>query len=294
MDFTGILTNTSAPSATPQLWLYATVFITITAIEMRHYPGPRGQRWRHRAFNLSLLVAVLPAQILMSALTALASVWVVGHGWGLVALVPHHMAWIGVALLLLGLDLGEYTYHRCMHRFPLLWRFHQVHHCDHALDASTTLREHPGETVVRNSFGILWVVLLGVPLQVLALRQLAMTVSNLCAHSDLTLPPQVERAIGWLLITPNQHRVHHHHKLPYTDSNFGDILSIWDRLLGTRRVLSRDQVCVGLDTQPQVNAQTSLTELLRLPFAPKPLPAAFDPGAFDDAAKLNDAAPETA
>jgi sterol desaturase/sphingolipid hydroxylase (fatty acid hydroxylase superfamily) len=50
----------------------------------------------------------------------------------------------------------------------------------------------------------------------------------------LTLHYQKRDTImSYLIVSPDMHKVHHHYKLPYTDSNYGNIFSVWDRLFGT-------------------------------------------------------------
>ena len=62
------------------------------------------------------------------------------------------------------------------------------------------------------------------------------------------------------------HKVHHHNLLPYTDANYGNIFSIWDRLLGTYMHLDRDKIVYGVDTFPDEAINSSLKELLKQPF----------------------------
>jgi sterol desaturase/sphingolipid hydroxylase (fatty acid hydroxylase superfamily) len=109
------------------------------------------------------------------------------------------------------------------------------------------VREHPGETFVRNCFLIVYVVLCGASIEVLILRQTAQTVANLCSHTALRLPPRTARVVGWLFITPNLHHAHHHFMLPTTNRNYGDVFSIWDRVLGTFTNLAREDTVFGLN-----------------------------------------------
>lgn len=62
------------------------------------------------------------------------------------------------------------------------------------------------------------------------------------------------------------HKVHHHYRLPYTDSNYGNIFSIWDRLFGTYLELDRTKIVYGVDTFPDEVKNSSLKELLKQPF----------------------------
>lgn len=62
------------------------------------------------------------------------------------------------------------------------------------------------------------------------------------------------------------HKVHHHYKLPFTDSNYGNIFSIWDRIFGTYMELDRNKIVYGVDTFPDEAKNSSLKELLKQPF----------------------------
>ncbi len=193
--------------------------------------------------------------------------WTAHHHWGLVRLLPvdgHPL--LGFALSFLLLDLLEYVYHVLMHRYSYLWRFHAVHHADPALDVSTVLREHPGETAIRLAFLLVWVFVSGITFWALMARQFVQIVSNVAAHAHLRLPEQFDQVLSWVLVTPNVHHVHHHRSQPYTDSNYGDVLSIWDRLFGTFRQMKTSEIVFGLDTVNEPLDGVSFGHLLAQPF----------------------------
>ena len=52
-------------------------------------------------------------------------------------------------------------------------------------------------------------------------------------HANIALPLWLEKSLALVLVTPNMHKFHHHFKRPWTDSNFGNIFSFWDRIFGT-------------------------------------------------------------
>lgn len=141
-----------------------------------------------------------------------------------------------------------------------------VHHTDLDIDVSTTVREHPGETCVRVCFLMLWVFVSGASIGVLVLRQTVQTVANIFAHSKIRFPEKIEKAVGLVFITPNLHHVHHHYQLPYTDSNYGDVLSIWDRLFGTLRELTTQNTVFGLDVYFDAEDCNSYRKTLKAPF----------------------------
>ena len=191
--------------------------------------------------------------------------WATTHDWGMTSLLPAS-PWVKYGLVFLALDLLDYVYHRTMHFLPGLWRFHLVHHTDQVVDASTTVREHPGETLIRGGFLVLWTFILGASFEVLLLRQAAETVSAILAHSALRLPPRAARLLGTVFITPNLHHVHHHFELPYTDCNYGGVFSFWDRLFGTFAELDEDETIFGLDTHMAANETQDFGVLIKMPF----------------------------
>ena len=139
-----------------------------------------------------------------------------------------------------------------MHKVKKIWRFHAVHHSDVVLNVSTSLREHPVETVIRLSQYMAVSLFLGPMLWILALHQFVQIASKIIIHSNFRLPDKLDKYLSYLVITPNMHHVHHHFKQPYTDSNYGDLFSIWDRMFGTFTYLSKEQVQFGLDEVDQL------------------------------------------
>ena len=228
--------------------------------------NPARKNLRARINALFALTA-LPLQIAMAVLFMALAAWVTDHRWGLLFLLPgSDDPWIKYGLMFVVLDFLDYVYHRAMHHIPCLWRFHLVHHTDQAIDASTTVREHPGETVVRNGFLMLWIATCGASVEILVLRQAVESVANILAHTSFRLSRHPANILGWLLITPNLHHVHHHSAQPYTDSNYGDVFSIWDRLFGTFANLAVEDIEFGLDSHINPLADDTYLRALAMPF----------------------------
>jgi sterol desaturase/sphingolipid hydroxylase (fatty acid hydroxylase superfamily) len=93
-----------------------------------------------------------------------------------------------------------------------------------------------------------------------------LVLSTAFTHANIRLPKQVDNILGYVLISPNMHKVHHHWKQPFTDSNYGAILSIWDRLLGTFKKLDPSQIRYGLDRYYPNEKDEDFAELLKSPF----------------------------
>ncbi|RZK89711.1 MAG: sterol desaturase family protein [Methylobacterium sp.] len=254
-----------------QAGLFGGVITATWWIEARRLGHEGGRKQRRTRTNALFVLCALPLQLMMAGLCVQAALWSADQGWGLLRLLPwHDSGWVKYGLMFLLLDLLDWVYHYLMHHVPVLWRFHLVHHTDQAIDVSTTVREHPGETVARNGFLIGWVLLTGASLELLVLRQTVETVSNILAHTTFRLRAGPDRVLGWLLITPNLHHVHHHRLQPYTDRNFGDVFSLWDRLFGTYAALPREAVVFGLDTHADPAGDDGFVRALAMPFDLKP------------------------
>ncbi len=254
-----------------QILIFAGCVSLLWAIEHVLIALPEGAKLRHTSLNALFVLTALPIELVLSVLALGAAHWSASHHFGLVWLFPApENPWLRYGLVFVLLDLGDYIYHRFMHHTPWLWRFHLVHHTDQVVDSSTTVREHPGETIVRGLFLVFWTLLLGASYEVLLLRQAAETVSAVLAHSAVRLPGRLAHWLGFVVVTPNLHHVHHHYVLPYTDRNFGGVLSIWDRLFGTFAELEQEACVFGLDTHMEADACEHFSTLIGIPFGGDP------------------------
>lgn len=211
----------------------AALFVALTAVEtlrplVRRPVESRGRLLTN--FGLGLLSfglgALLPLSVPGAALLA------GRNGWGLLNLA-NLPAWLEASVTVLAVSLAHYLFHRAAHAWPLLWRVHRVHHADTAVDLSTTLRNHPLELLVVAPWLCVVALALGLSAPVLAAYQVVALGFGLWGHANLRLPEPVDRALRLVLVTPPMHHVHHSTDARETDSNFGDILSLWDRLFGT-------------------------------------------------------------
>jgi sterol desaturase/sphingolipid hydroxylase (fatty acid hydroxylase superfamily) len=141
--------------------------------------------------------------------------------------------WTGLLFDVLILDCWIYFWHRVNHEVPFLWRFHEVHHLDENLDASSALRFHFGEVVLSSLVRALVIILLGVPLSSVIVFEMLVTMAAIFHHSNIRLPHHIEKMLSLIIVTPSIHWVHHHALRSDTDSNYSTILSIWDRLFGS-------------------------------------------------------------
>jgi sterol desaturase/sphingolipid hydroxylase (fatty acid hydroxylase superfamily) len=159
----------------------------------------------------------------------------------------HLPAWASAFLAFVLLDYTLWIWHLLNHRVPLLWRFHAAHHVDLDLDASTALRFHPGELLLSVPFRALQVAVIGVDVPVLLAWEAALLVATEFHHSNLRLPLKLERVLRALFVTPRMHGIHHSIAPREVNSNFGTLLTAWDRLHRTfvHGVRQRD-IVIGL------------------------------------------------
>ncbi|MCA0233125.1 sterol desaturase family protein [Runella sp. MFBS21] len=225
------------------------------------------KKWNHAITNSLFSLTDAPIQFILGIALTYTSTWVTSHEWGLIHELPLRSSMSQFVVVFILLDLLEYIYHILMHKVKILWMFHLVHHSDRVVDTSTVLREHPFETAIRLSFLIFWVLITGAGFWMILARQFIQVISNVFAHANFRLPERVDKIVSWVFITPNAHHVHHHFQLPYTDSNYGDVLSVWDRLFGTFRRMDAAKVVFGVDTHLESKENAVFQKLLTMPFS---------------------------
>lgn len=207
----------------------------------------RSQRWITHAlfFVTNAFVGRLLALII--AIPAAAQ-WSSINGFGLFHQIDLPW-WAETLALFVLLDFAVWLQHLAMHRYPLLWRMHKVHHVDRDLDVSTALRFHPFELVVSTVYKSAWVALLGAPVMVVLAFEAWLNANAMFNHSNIAVPRWLDRLIRPFLVTPDMHLVHHSTLPDEQQRNFGFALTLWDRLCGTyadESVLGRDAQPVGL------------------------------------------------
>ncbi len=189
------------------------------------------------------------------------------NGFGIINWLPKMPLWLYVLLGVMLLDLiGAYTAHWVEHKVKPLWMVHLVHHSDHNVDTTTANRHHPLESLIRYAFTLAGVVIVGAPIGIIMLYQSLSVVFSQFNHANIRLPKKVDNAISWFIVSPDMHKVHHHYQLPYTDSNYGNIFSIWDRLFGTYMSMDPKNIVYGVDTFPYEKENSSIKGLLKQPF----------------------------
>ena len=273
MEFTAIESFVLEREAVLRLSCFAAVFVVMCLWEIAAPRRPLSvsklQRWTHNIgllFLNSLVLRVLfPTAAVGIAYTAAES------GWGLFNRVdlPY---WLEVLVAVLLLDLAIYLQHMLMHRVPLLWRLHRVHHADLDIDMTTGSRFHTLEIIV--SMLIKWavIVLLGPALLAVLIFETLLNGMAVFNHANVRLPGTIDRLLRLLLITPDVHRVHHSILRHETNSNYGFNLSIWDRAFGTyidQPEKGHSAMTIGIPEFRDPEQVDRLPGMLTLPFVGK-------------------------
>ena len=234
-------------------------------------------KWKHAIPNLFFTLTTIIINFLLAFLLLNISDIVASNNFGLLNWLPILPIWINVFLGILFLDLiGAYLPHWLEHKIKPLWMIHLVHHSDHHVDTTTANRHHPLESLIRFTFTLIGVLIVGANIGIVMLYQSISLISTQFNHANIKLPKKVDLFLSYFFVSPDMHKTHHHYRLPFTDSNFGNIFSIWDRLFGTYKAFSREKLIYGVDVFFDENANGKIETLLKQPFQPYSKPT-FSP-----------------
>lgn len=222
---------------------------------------------RHAGINLFLNALFVVIGLGFAGILVWSSDWATTQGFGVLQWIDMPL-WAQAVVGVMLLDFfGAYLIHWIEHKVVFMWRFHLVHHSDTHVDVTTGLRHHPGEAVFRMVFTIIGVVVVGAPIWIIFLYQSISALFAHLTHANISMPKKIDRALSWVFITPLMHKVHHHYTQPYTDTNYGNIFAVWDRLFGTfAEVEDSSQIKYGIDTHMDPKENDNLGNLLRIPF----------------------------
>jgi len=241
------------------------------------YAG-REQRVRHGLRNGTLAVTSGAISAALAPLAVFAIQLAERHELGLARWVDQAAGDGWFAVMLAGIvgfvlfDLWMYVWHRANHEIAFLWRFHQVHHTDTAMDATTALRFHPGEMLISSLLNPLIFIGLGMGLAAVTVYKSVMIAIILFHHSNVRVPQQLDTALRRLIVPPSMHRVHHSKVPSETNTNYGTVFSFWDRLFRSFRLRADlHAISFGTGHHDSVRWQTPL-RLFALPLKPAATP----------------------
>jgi sterol desaturase/sphingolipid hydroxylase (fatty acid hydroxylase superfamily) len=246
------------------LAVMAVVALIETAIPLQ---ARRRANRTHLGPNLALTGMTFATNIVFNAALVMLLAWLQSKRFGLLSMFTlRPPVAVAVAVVVVGLDFSFYAAHVAMHKVPLFWRFHRVHHSDPAVDVTTTIRQHPGEGVIRYAFLAAFAFALGASPGAFGVYRAWSALNGLLEHANIRLPLWLDRALSLVTTWPNMHKVHHSRRAQETDTNYGNIFSLFDRLFGTFTPSDRGvHIAYGLDGFDDPATQTT-TGLLALPF----------------------------
>jgi sterol desaturase/sphingolipid hydroxylase (fatty acid hydroxylase superfamily) len=225
------------------------------------------KKWHHAGINIFLTLTTIVINFLLAFVLLKTADWTIATNFGILQWLPEMPLWIYGLIGLLLLDLiGAYLVHFVEHKTKLLWRFHLIHHTDTWIDTTTANRHHPGESIIRFTFTTLGVLIVGSPMWLVFLYQTLSVIATQFNHANIALPKKWDTIMSYLIVSPDMHKVHHHYKLPYTDSNYGNIFSVWDRLFGTFMSMPKEEIIYGVDSHMKTEEHNQLKNLLKIPF----------------------------
>jgi len=223
------------------------------------------QKWKHAKVNLVLLSTTILINVLFGLAIAGLFIWAEANNVGLLYLVDLPI-WLELLLGVMLLDLiAQYVVHFLLHKVSFMWKFHMVHHSDTKVDVTTGTRHHPGDYMFREIFATIAILIGGIPFAFYMVYRILTVLFTYWSHSNLNLPRAIDKTMSLIFITPNMHKFHHHFERPWTDSNFGNIFSLWDRAFGTFVYDDPKKIKYGLDVLEDKHSD-DLTYQLKVPF----------------------------
>jgi sterol desaturase/sphingolipid hydroxylase (fatty acid hydroxylase superfamily) len=228
----------------------------------------RADRLKHAATNGALTAIFVLTNAILSFGAAGVAGYAIRHGVGLSLAALR--GWEQMALGFIALDLCAYLAHVSMHHGALVWRLHRVHHSERTVDVTTAFRQHPGETAWRLGWNLVAIVVLGIPLWVVIISTTVAGLAAQIAHANIRFNDRLDRLVRVLFVTPHMHKAHHSRAQAQTNSNYANVLSIWDRIFGTYTgPLDFHSLHYGLDGIDDEQHQ-SCAALLGMPFETRP------------------------
>lgn len=205
------------------------------------------KKWKHDGINLVFFSIDMVLNVLIGIATVGIFYWTGTNNIGVLNLVDLPI-WVELIIAVMVLDfMAQYVVHYLLHRIKWMWKFHMVHHSDTKVDATTGTRHHPGDYVLREVFAIIAVIIFGIPVAFYVFYRICTIFFTYVTHANILLPMWLDKMLSLVFVTPNVHKFHHHFERPWTDTNFGNIFSIWDRLFGTFVYDDPKKIQFGLD-----------------------------------------------
>jgi len=226
------------------------------------------KKWNHAGKNFIYLLFTFVINLLMGIAATSAFIWADQTQFGLLRMIEIP-TWLALLLTVMWIDLvAQYSVHYLLHRVKWMWRFHMIHHSDTTVDVTTGTRHHPGDYLIREVLALSATIVFGAPFAFYMLYRMCSIFFTYFTHANVEFPVKLDKVLALVFITPNVHKFHHHYQLPWTDTNFGNIFSFWDRIFGTFVYENPKDIVFGLDTLDPKTANDVAFQL-KIPFSSK-------------------------
>lgn len=231
---------------------------------------------KHTGLNLFFTFTTIIVNFAMAFILVAATLWVEKSQFGILHWIGYNPL-IALTLGLLLMDfIGAWLAHYIEHHVKWMWQFHVVHHTDQNVDTTTANRHHPGESVIRFIFTTVAVILVGAPVWLVFLYQTLSVVLTQFNHANMRIPAWLDGGLRLVFCTPSMHRIHHHYRQPYSDTNYGNIFSFWDRIFGTYVIVDNSKLVYGVDTYMADKEANDVVTLLKIPFGGYRTPVKYE------------------
>ncbi|WP_296381015.1 sterol desaturase family protein [Winogradskyella sp.] len=225
------------------------------------------KKWKHAIPNLFFTLTTIIVNLGLAWIFLIAADWTKANDFGIINWLPQMPLWLYALIGVVLLDFfGAYFAHYVEHKVKPLWMVHLVHHTDHMVDTTTANRHHPIESIIRFSFTLLGILVVGTPIALVMMYQAMSLIFTQFTHANLKISKGLDKVLSYVIVSPDMHKIHHHYRLPYTDSNYGNILSIWDHIFGTYMYMERENLIYGVDVFPDEKKNSNIKDLLKQPF----------------------------
>lgn len=248
----------------PDLFMALVLALLFSAEQLFSRVQPIQKRAPHLFHNVLLQAGYFLVNFLLAYFLVFCLNWTATHKFGLFyhLLVPY---WLQVITGVIFIDFINYWEHRLNHNWSLFWRLHRVHHSDTIMDSSTTYRFHPLDAVLDNIAALAAVFLLGIDGAILLLWLILYIPLLVLHHAAYIMPGWFDKTFGQVFVSPNIHKIHHHQEQRFTDSNYGLMFIIWDKLFGTYQRIPVQEIKFGLKEFDEP-ARQKFWFLLKSPF----------------------------
>lgn len=226
----------------------------------------RRDRWRTDVMHLLLNNVLISAGLVVALVTLIVAAHPLVNS-GVQSAIASQSAVLQFLEAVLLADLAQYWAHRATHHFPLLWRFHKVHHSIEEMDWLAAARLHPLDAVFTRAVTVLPLYLLGFTRATFGAYLGFVALHAIFIHANLRFR---FGPVRWVAATPEFH--HWHHAREPGNKNFAGSLPVFDLLFRTHHVPAAMPAAYGISE----DAPRGYLAQLRWPFDQAAIRSATD------------------